>query len=195
MERRVLKMRDPQVRQRENGRYLEGYFAVFDREYQVWSDWIETIAPGAFANCLASGNDIKALWNHNPDIVLGSTAANTATLREDDVGLFGSILLNEQDQEAVNVYARVARGDVDGCSIGFDIVRQEESWQGDVYRTRLLEICLSEVSPCTFPAYTDTSITARAKDTLDRARERLSAAREARRNQWREAMRARLKGE
>ena len=128
MQHRTLKMQSMQTRERDGGRYLEGHFAVFDREYQVFSNWVETIAPGAFSRTLANGGDIKALWNHNSDIVLGSTSAGTATYREDDSGLWGSILVNEQDQDAVNAHARVSRGDVDGCSIGFDIVRQEDWW-------------------------------------------------------------------
>lgn len=195
MERRTLKMKDMQVRERDGAKYLEGYFAVFDKEYQVWDNWIETIAPGAFRNTLASGRDAKALWNHNHDIVLGSTAAGTATLKENDAGLFGSILINEKDQDALNAHARVERGDVDGCSFGFDIVKQEETWEGDQYRTRILEVILYEFSPCTFPAYTDTSISARAKDTVDDARKRFTEAQEEKRNQWRAQMLSRLKGE
>ena len=194
MERRTLRMKDPQVRERDGARYLEGYFAVFDQEYEVRRDWIETIAPGAFAAHLASGRDVKVLWNHNHDIVLGSTAAGTANLREDDVGLWGSVRINEKDQDAVNAHARVERGDVDGCSIGFDIVRVEETWEDDVYRTRILEVVLYEVSPCTFPAYQDTSISARSKD-VDAARERHEAAVKEKRNKWRADMLSRLKGE
>lgn len=194
MEQRTLKMKDAQVRERDGARYLEGYFAVFDKEYEVWRDWIETIAPGAFTDHLASGKDVKVLWNHNHDIVLGSTAAKTATLREDNVGLFGSVLVNEKDQDAVNAYARVERGDVDGCSIGFDILRVEESWEGDQYRTRILEVELYEISPCTFPAYVDTTISARAKDAMADAKARFENAKQEKRNQWRESMLSRLKG-
>lgn len=187
MERRTLKMQDAKIRERDGKRYMEGYFAVFDKPYRVFDDWEETIAPGAFQNALNSRADVKALWNHNHDLVLGSTAAGTLTLREDAAGLFGSILINEKDQDAVNAYARVERGDVDGCSFGFDIKRQEESWENGEYRTRILEVePLYEVSPCTFPAYVDTSISARAK--FDRAQEE-------KRNQWREKMLFRLKGE
>lgn len=196
MERRTLKMQDAKVRQLDGKRYLEGYFSVFNKPYQVFPDWEETIAPGAFRGFLASGQDVKVLWNHNPDIVLGSTAAGTASLREDDVGLFGSVLVNENDQDALNAFARVDRGDVDGCSFGFDVQRQEESWDNGTYITRILEVSpLYEVSPCTFPAYTDTSITARAKITMEAARLRLSHARDNKNKQWREEMLSRLKGE
>lgn len=196
MEHRALKMKDPQVRERDGARYLEGYFAVFDKPYYVCEKWVETIAPGAFRRALESGKDVKVLWNHNHDIVLGSTGAGTATLREDDVGLWGSVLINEKDQDAVNANARVERGDVDGCSIGFEIAKLEESWEGEQYRTRILEIDpLYEVSPCTFPAYMDTSISSRAKASMEQARTRFDQAKEEKLNLWREQMRNRLKGE
>lgn len=196
MERRTLKMQDAQVRERDGARYLEGYFAVFNREYAVCHNWMETIAPGAFRAFLESGKDVKVLWNHNHDIVLGSTAAGTATLREDDVGLWGSVLINEKDQDAVNAHARVERGDVDGCSFGFDIGRMEEAWDGDQYRTVILEVDpLYEVSPCTFPAYTDTSISARAQQSMEDAKRRYKEAQQKKRETWRAEMRSRLKGE
>ena len=129
--------------------------------------------------------------------MLGSTSNRTLTLSEDDVGLKGSIQINENDQEALNAYARVSRGDVDGCSFGFEIKDMEEWWDEDgIYHTRITEVDpLYEVSPCTFPAYTSTSISARNKEHLTAARERLEAATEERRKKWREEMRARLKGE
>lgn len=196
MLRRTLQMKDAQVREHDGKRYLEGYFAVFNREYKVCEKWTETIAPGAFARFLASGEDAKCLWNHNHDIVLGSTGNGTATLREDGVGLWGSVLINEKDQDALNAHARVERGDVDGCSFGFDIARMEESWEGDQYRTVILEVYpLYEFSPCTFPAYTDTTIHARAQQDMEAARARLLEAREKDINNWREKMKARLKGE
>ncbi len=188
MIRRFVEMNDMTTRAAEGGKFLEGHFAVFDREYRVCGRWVETIAPGAFSNWLASRKDTKVLWNHNTDIVLGSTANNTASLREDAVGLFGSVSINEADQDAVNAHARVERGDVRGCSFGFSIVRQEEWWDDDgVYHTKILEADLYEVSPCTFPAYGDTDINARAAADFQ-------AAYGARREKWREAMSARLKG-
>ena len=198
MQHRILKMDRMQIRQEGDGRrYLEGYFAVFDQPYQVCDGWEETIAPGAFAGYLASGRDTKVLWNHDSNIVLGSTSNKTAALREDSYGLFGSTEINEGDQDARNAYARVDRGDVDGCSIGFEIVRQEEWWddQGG-YHTKILEVSpLYEVSPCTFPAYGATSISTRAQDNLEAARERKQQAEQLRREQWRADMLARLKGD
>ena len=197
MEQRILKMKEAKIREEGGKRYLEGYFAVFGETYQVWDGWIETVERGAFARYLATGEDVKVLWNHDSNIVLGSTGNETASLREDEIGLFGSVELNENDSEAVSAYARVARGDVNGCSFGFEIARQEEWWDDEgIYHTKITEVDpLYEVSPCTFPAYKATSISARTKERLDDARKRYEAAKERNRQEWRKKMKGRLKGE
>lgn len=197
MEQRIMKMRNTKIREEGGKRYLEGYFAVFGEPYQVFDGWVESIERGAFARYLATGEDVKVLWNHDSNIVLGSTANRTAMLKEDETGLWGSVEINENDQEAVNAYARINRGDVDGCSFGFDIARQEDWWDEEgVYRTKITEVDpLYEVSPCTFPAYKATSISARNKESLENAREKFREAQEQERNKWRETMRKRLKGE
>lgn len=194
---RTLHMKDAKIREENGKRYLEGYFAVFGQIYRVWTGWEESIERGAFSAYLASGKDTKVLWNHDSNIVLGSTANKTATLREDDTGLFGSVEINENDSEALNCYARIARGDVDGCSFGFEIARQEEWWDDDGgYHTKITEVNpLYEVSPCTFPAYTATSISAREKETLEDARAKYEEAKKMRQENWRKTMRSRLKGE
>ena len=90
----------------------------------------------------------------------------------------------------MNAYARVLRGDVSGCSFGFDIKEFDERIDDDgVYRTELIEIePLYEVSPCTFPAYESTNIDARSKERMDHFRKRKL-------EQWKETMRKKLKGE
>ena len=197
MEHRILKMKNATTREAGGKRYLEGYFAVFTEPYQVVDGWVETIGRGAFARYLSTGEDTKVLWNHDSSVVLGSTANGTATLREDETGLWGSVEINEQDQEAVNAYARVSRGDVNGCSFGFDIGRSEDWWDEEgVYRTKITEVDpLYEVSPCTFPAYKATSISARNKERLEEVREKYKQAQEKKRATWREKMKKRLKGE
>lgn len=197
MEQRIMKMKNTKIREENGKRYLEGYFSVFGEPYQVLDGWVETIERGAFARYLASGADVKVLWNHDSSIVLGSTENGTASLREDETGLFGSVEINENDSEAVSAYARVARGDVSGCSFGFDIARQDEWWDDEgIYHTKITEVDpLFEVSPCTFPAYKATSISARTKEKLEDAKKRLEEYQEQKRNEWRESMRKRMKGE
>lgn len=155
--------------QADDGRkHITGYFATFDGEYNLWYGDVETIDPHAFDGQLTG--DVRALVDHLTHLVLGRTTAGTLTLRVDDHGLWGDIIVNEQDTDAVNCWARVQRGDVTQCSFGFDIIRQETEQRADgtVHYT-LMEVELYEVSVCTFPAYPTTEVSARSADR-DRAR-------------------------
>lgn len=184
MEKRVLALNKMEKREAEDGKiYLEGYFARFNEPYKVCEGWIETITPGAFARYLATEGDVKALWNHNHDIVLGSRANGTLTLHEDGEGLYGSIEINPKDSAAMDAYARIERGDVSGCSFGFDCLSDDFYDEDGTYRTVIREVSpLYEVSPCTFPAYPTTSIQARER------LEELKAKKERHDNEWRESM-------
>lgn len=171
---------------REDGEDLriEGYFAVFNSNYDIWPGASESVAPGAFSKTL--GGDIRALIDHETMYVLGRNSAGTLELREDSHGLWGSVLINPNDQDAMNLYARVQRGDVDQCSFGFDILDEETEYRdnGDVHWT-IKEVKLYEVSVCTFPAYAETSVQAR-KDDYQRIVEREN-------EKWRAEMRTKLK--
>ena len=171
---------------REDGEDLkiEGYFAVFNSNYDIGPGMSESIAPGAFSNTLAE--DIRALVNHDTTLVLGRTSAHTLELREDERGLWGRISINPKDTDAMNLYERVKRGDVSQCSFGFEIVREdtEISENGDVHWT-IQEVRLFEVSCCTFPAYESTNISARE----EQRKEILKRETEA----WRAKMKERLK--
>lgn len=165
---------------------IEGYFAVFDSVYQIAPDMSESIAVGAFDNTLSG--DIRALINHDTTLVLGRTKANTLQLRTDSHGLWGHIDINPNDSDAMNLYNRVQRGDVDQCSFGFDILNEETDFHedGSVHWT-IKEVRLYEVSPCTFPAYEETHIAARAKERDELVKRKSEA--------WREKMLKKLKGE
>lgn len=169
----------------ENGTLsIEGYFSVFNSTYEIGPGMSESIAPGAFADTISG--DIRALINHDSTLVLGRTKAGTLELREDSHGLWGRVTVNPNDSDAMNLYSRVKRGDVDGCSFGFDIVSEDTdiSEDGSVHWT-IKSVKLYEVSCCTFPAYEETNISARAHDRGELLR-RTGLA-------WREKMKARLK--
>ena len=90
---------------------IEGYFSVFGSEYKMWDGATETVDPHAFDETI--GDDIRCLTNHKSELVLGRTKAGTLELRIDDVGLFGRVTINPKDGQAVDLYERVRRGDVD----------------------------------------------------------------------------------
>lgn len=157
---------------------IEGYFAVFNSNYQISNDLSESVAPGAFAKSLEE-NDVRALVNHDTTLVLGRTKSGTLELKEDDKGLFGTIQVNPNDRSAMDLYERVSRGDVDGCSFGFDIRAEETdiSDDGSVHWT-MTDIDLAEVSCCTFPAYQETNISARADDAAEIRKREICALKE-----------------
>ena len=143
--------------------HISGYFASFSDVYEIAPGLTESIAPGAFSRTL--GGDIRALVNHDTTLVLGRTKAHTLELKEDEHGLWGDITINPNDVDAMNLYERVKRGDVDQCSFGFEIVSEETEVRpdGSVHWT-LKDVELHEVSACTFPAYKDTNISARCAE-------------------------------
>lgn len=173
-----------QTREENDAKYIEGYFSVFDSPYQIGANAVETVARGAFKNAL--DDDIRALINHDTGLVLGRTTAGTLELREDEHGLYGRILINPNDQDAVNIYERVKRGDVSQCSFGFDILDEEtEFGEDDSVHWTIKAVKLYEVSVVTFPAYEETSVSARSAEA-DRMREAQA---------WKLRMLARVKGE
>ena len=142
---------------------IEGYFAVFSIQTELWPGAYEEIAPTAFDKTLS--NDIRGLTNHDTTFVLGRNKAGTLKLNTDARGLYGVIKINPNDSDAVNLYERVKRGDVDQCSFGFNVVSEETEWRDDgTVKWTITEIDLHEVSVCTFPAYEDTGVAARSKE-------------------------------
>lgn len=173
------------TRAEDGNLYIEGYFAVFGSEYRMWENAIETIDEDAFNETV--DGDVRALVNHDSTLVLGRTTAGTLTLRVDRTGLWGSILINQSDQDAMNLYERVKRGDVSQCSFGFDILDQStEVMENGTTVWKLKKVELYEVSVVTFPAYEDTSVIARKKDyeELQKRKKKL----------WQKEMIQRLKG-
>lgn len=177
-----------ETRERDGQPVIEGFFAVFGSEYRIAPDLVERIDPRAFH--LERDTDVRALVNHNTDLVVGRTKAGTLRLEVRPQGLWGSVDVNVNDTDAMNAYERVRRGDVSQCSFGFNVLA--DKWEdGEPMVRTLLDVELWEVSLCTFPAYTDTEITARSAE--QRAVLDSKAAEERRRAaEWRQAMRARV---
>ena len=174
-----------QTREVDGKKYIEGYFAVFGAEYWLWDDSYETVDPGAFD--LAADTDVRALTNHDTTLVLGRTTAGTLTLKVDDYGLWGSILINDADQDALNTYERVKRGDVNQCSFGFDILTEQRETLANGFTVwHLQKVKLYEVTIATFPAYPQTAVEARKAELADVEKRKLE--------KWRADTLTRLKG-
>lgn len=168
-------------------KYISGYFSVFGSDYEMWPGASESIDPGAFDGALV--DDIRCLVDHESRLVLGRTKAGTLFLKVDEHGLWGEVRINGKDQDAVNLYERVLRGDVNQCSFGFDILDEEmteDPVSGDIHWI-IKKVKLYEVSIVTFPAYKDTEVTARKNE--------YGEIRKRKEEKWRSDMKRRLKGE
>jgi hypothetical protein len=149
------------------GGTITGYAALYHVETVIAGYFREQIAPGAFAAALDGEDDVRALFNHDSNLVLGRTKSGTLALSETTKGLRYAIVLNEDDPEALSVRAKIKRGDVSGSSFGFVVL--EDDWdESEVKRGKLplrtiRSVELFDVSPVTFPAYPQTSVSARSR--------------------------------
>ncbi len=161
------------TRSQGEDKWIEGYFAVFDQETELLPGSYEQIAAGAFRHSLTA-NDVRCLFNHDASWVLGRLQNGTLELREDEKGLWGRVKINPEDRQAQDLYARVGRGDISGCSFGF--YPQEEDYVTDAAGSlhwTVRKADLTEVSICTFPAYPQTVIQARAQQVEEEKRQRM----------------------
>ena len=175
-----------ETRDEDGSQYIEGYFAVFNSNYEIGDGMSESIAPGAFDDTLS--DDIRCLTDHDTRLVLGRTSAHTFEVRQDEHGLWGRVLVNPKDMDAMNTKARVDRGDVNQASFGFDILDQETEFRedGSVHWT-IKKVKLYECSVVTFPAYKETNLSSRKEERATLIKRRNEA--------WKERTLKKLKGE
>lgn len=159
--------------------YIEGHAAVFNS----WSETLgglfpfkEKVKRGAFADSLGK-DDIRALFNHDPNYVLGRNKSGTLQLREDEQGLFVRIL-PPNTSWARDLKTSIERGDIDQMSFGF--VVEEDEWRCEEgYDVReLVKVKLYDVSPVTFPAYTATQVGVRGMERYNEYRAKIAKEQE-----------------
>jgi HK97 family phage prohead protease len=172
VERRFLARTEVRAAQKDGKPVIEGLGAVFN-EYADLGYFVEIIEPGFFDNVLE--NDVRGLFNHDINMLLGRTSAKTMRVEQTDAGLIYSIDVNDADPQAMSVYAKCQRGDVSQSSFswitkstsrGDDIDGDEWYVLGDKVVRRLKKGgCrdLYDTGPVTFPAYEQTSANARSK--------------------------------
>ncbi|WPC65270.1 HK97 family phage prohead protease [Rhodoferax ferrireducens] len=149
------------------GKTLSGYAAVFDSPTNL-GDFTEVIKQGAFAKSLATGSNIRALYHHQGDALLGTTRGGTLQLREDAHGLAFTLALPETSH-GKDLAILVDRGDVSGCSFGFRVAPGGDRWEqrnGQMLR-ELLTVDLMEVTLTSDPAYQDTTVAMRSMPMQD----------------------------
>ena len=153
---------------------LGGYAATFNSPTMIGGYFREQIAPGAFTASIAR-DDIRMLYNHDANFLLGRTASGTLMLSEDAAGLRFD-LIPPNTGAGRDTIESVKRGDLGGCSFAFQSVRESWDDSGDMPVRTLLQVDLMETSICVWPAYLDTSVGLRSTKTNSPFRETPPAA-------------------
>lgn len=141
---------DFEIRQNDEGNVdkIIGYAAVTDSEAPEVMGFIERIEPGAFENAIGK-SDVRALFNHDSNYILGRKSAGTLTLIEDENGLFYEID-PPNTSYANDLLESLSRGDIDESSFGFTV--KNETWDdsGDIPVRTIVEVEeLYDVGPVT----------------------------------------------
>jgi uncharacterized protein len=160
LERRAFPLTEIRMIDEDTTPKITGYAAVFNELSENLGGFREQIAPGAFTRTLQTA-DVRALWNHDPNFVLGRNKSGTLHLAEDERGL--RIEITPPDtQWARDLITSMKRGDVDQMSFGFRTV--DDAWEarGKENIRTLKEVDLFDVSIVTYPAYPQTSVSARS---------------------------------
>ena len=125
-------------------------------EYQLWDGAVDRIMPGAFDRAIQEGDDVRGLFNHDANLVLGRTKSGTMRLRTDGDGLRYEIDLADTSI-ARDVATHLERGDVTGSSFGFNVTAEEWRKEDGIQIREIHGVRLFDVSPVTYPAYEGTS--------------------------------------
>jgi len=141
---------------RDAGKTIAGHAARYDSLSEDLGGFVEIIRPGAFASVLRQ--DVRCLFNHNADLLLGRTRSRTLTLSDDGHGLAFEV---QTPETTVGQDLRIlmSRGDVTGCSFSFDIGDDRWSMQSGVLLREIFSFArLYDVGPVVFPAYPETDV-------------------------------------
>jgi len=150
----------------EEGGIIRGHAAVFNKlSLPIFDLFQERVLPGAFAEAIGT-SDVKALWNHDANIILGRNKSGTLELSEDGVGL--KVRITPPEWASGHVES-IKRGDVSQMSFGFRV--EQENWIHEKGKMSIRELVrvnpLFDVSPVTYPAYPQTDIKVTSRTFLD----------------------------
>lgn len=145
-------------------RIIAGYGAVFDSLSEDLGGFRERINSQAFSRTLSHGGDVVVTMNHDVNLLLGRTRANTARISVDSVGVMYEVEVPDT-QAGRDAWTLAKRGDLYGSSFTFTVPPKGDRWStsAEGQRTReLLEVRLHELGPVVSPAYLDTTVAARS---------------------------------
>lgn len=147
-----------QVRAESGSRKIGGYAAMFDKLSRNLGGFVESVCPSAFNHTRANGwPDVIARYNHDDNMLLGTTGGNTLRLWTDETGLMYEVDPPQSRQDIVEL---IERGDVRKSSFAFRVDVNGDEWtltDQDFPLRKLTSCQLVDVAPVNMPAYNDTS--------------------------------------
>lgn len=176
---RMLPIQELRIDDSLDGKIV-GHASVFDS----WSETLGGIFPfkeivrkGTFTETIKF-DDIRALFNHDPNFVLGRNKAGTLELEEDEIGL--RVVITPPDTSWANdLIKNLRRGDISQMSIGFIVLEDTWGTQDGIDIREIKKVQLFDVSIVTYPAYTQTDVGVRAMESYKDYRSKLDEAQNA----------------
>lgn len=170
----------------DGGSVIAGHASVFyngtpETEYRLAQDYVERVAKTAFDNSLKRPDDVRGLFNHNANLILGRNKANTLRLSVDERGLRYEIDVPDSTIGR-DLAESIKRGDVSGSSFSFYVTKQSFEEVGKTLIRTIEDVELFDVGPVTYPAYEGTDAVSRdaapAFEARDKRRAEADAARQ-----------------
>ncbi len=155
MQRRFIPASEFRIIEEDKKPKIVGYAAVFDKFSEDMWGFREKVAKGAFEESIKRNDDVRMLFNHDPNFVIARTTNGTLLLREDAKGLYfeGTPADTQWEKDLI---IKIKRGDISQNSFGFMI--DAEEWDKKEKIRTLTQVTLFDVSPVTYPAYKDTEV-------------------------------------
>lgn len=153
---------------------FEGYASVFEQGYRMFDmfgEYTEVIAPGAFAACLAQTPDVPLVLQHDPMKRVASTANGTVQLAEDTTGLRVTAQLDPTDQDVQYIVPKIRSGLIGEMSYRFGDMQGDWSPDFGTFRVTSLDLNRGDVSIVAFGANPATTAAVRAQDLTELLRD------------------------
>lgn len=172
---------ETRTEENSNEKIISGYINKFNTRSQ-YMGFYEEVSEGAFNRTLADGHNIYAMYNHDSNMILGSTRSGSLKLNVDNIGLHFELRINPNISYANDLYELVKNGDIEGCSFGMFVLDDEWTYTEDKIDLRTIkEVELIECTITPFPAYLDSEASCRSFELHSKEIEEIKKKKELKR--------------
>ena len=162
MEKRIYNL-ESRIEKREDGKEVViGYGSVFNSRSENLGGFYEYISPEAITNETIKNSDVRALINHDPNLILARSKNGEGNLKLsiDERGLRYEYEMPDLSY-ARDLSINLKNGNISQSSFAFTIASNGEQWDTDKEGRDIRTITkidrLFDISSVTYPAYPDAS--------------------------------------